>query len=96
MTCGFARSGNFVAAGGLDNLCTVYHSDITKSEKPIAELQGHDGYISSCKFVADNQILTSSGDSHCFLWDIETGKRVTDFTLHSSDCMRFVIFINFT
>ena len=28
------------------------------------------------RFLDDNQILTSSGDMSCVLWDIETGQQV--------------------
>ena len=89
MTCGFAPSGNFVACGGLDNICTIYAAT-ADSTNPTAELQGHDGYISCCRFIDDRQVLTTSGDSECFLWDIETKKNTTTFKGHSSDAMRFV------
>lgn len=91
MTCGFAPSGNLIACGGLDNTCTVY-SLTTEKQTPLKELQGHDGYISRCKFLDDRQIITTSGDSDCFLWDIEAGKKLHEYTAHSGDVMGFVIF----
>ena len=30
-------------------------------------------YLSCCRFLNDNQIVTSSGDMTCALWDVETG-----------------------
>ncbi len=47
------------------------------------ELAGHSGYLSCCRFVNDRQIITSSGDMTCALWDIERGQRVSDFTGHT-------------
>lgn len=89
MTCAFAQSGNFVACGGLDNTCSVY-SLSSAEQSPTKELQGHDGYISCCKFIDDRRILTTSGDGNTILWDIETGKQLNEFTHHSGDVMRFV------
>ena len=30
-------------------------------------------YLSCCRFLDDQQIVTSSGDMTCALWDVETG-----------------------
>ncbi|XP_033242322.1 guanine nucleotide-binding protein subunit beta-1-like [Drosophila miranda] len=51
------------------------------------ELPGHGGYLSCCRFLDDNQIVTSSGDMSCGLWDIETGLQVTSFLGHTGDVM---------
>lgn len=51
------------------------------------ELPGHTGYLSCCRFLDDNQIVTSSGDMSCALWDIETGQQVTSFLGHTGDVM---------
>lgn len=51
------------------------------------ELAGHTGYLSCCRFLDDNQIVTSSGDTTCALWDIETGQQTTTFTGHTGDVM---------
>lgn len=95
MTCAFAPSGNFVACGGLDNICSIYSlknrdsgvQGTNTNIKVTKELAGHTGYLSCCRFLSDRQILTSSGDMTCFLWDIETGVRVTEFKDHSGDVM---------
>jgi len=89
MSCAYAPSGNFVACGGLDNICSVYslrqggEGDTRWSR----ELPGHTGYLSCCRFLDDSQILTSSGDMKCILWDIERGQQVTTFDGHTSDVM---------
>ena len=51
------------------------------------ELAGHTGYLSCCRFLNDRQILTSSGDMSCALWDIERGQRIMEFTGHAGVCL---------
>jgi guanine nucleotide-binding protein G(I)/G(S)/G(T) subunit beta-1 len=76
----------FVAAGGLDNIASVY--DLRNPVVPAYELVGHDGYLSSCKFVNKNSVITSSGDSTCILWDAERATKKHTFSDHSADVMR--------
>ena len=77
MTCAFAPSGAKVACGGLDNICSIY--SLSSREQPIKvarELAAHTGYLSCCRFLQDGQIVTSSGDMTCALWDVESGAMV--------------------
>ncbi|KAL7978640.1 hypothetical protein Chor_010683 [Crotalus horridus] len=88
MTCAYAPSGNYVACGGLDNICSIYNLKTREGNVRVSrELAGHTGYLSCCRFVDDNQIVTSSGDTTCALWDIETGQQTTTFTGHTGDVM---------
>uniref|UniRef100_A0A8C3AZU3 Guanine nucleotide binding protein (G protein), beta polypeptide 4b n=1 Tax=Cyclopterus lumpus TaxID=8103 RepID=A0A8C3AZU3_CYCLU len=88
MTCAYAPSGNYVACGGLDNICSIYSLKTREGNVRVTrELPGHTGYLSCCRFLDDNQILTSSGDTTCALWDIETGQQATTFTGHTGDVM---------
>lgn len=125
MTCAYAPSGNFVACGGLDNICTVFQLSVQdqncgKTYRELAhhtglssfllflQLSSHDlaqlikrpasffffsytpttpGYISCCRFLNDKEILTSSGDMTCALWDIERGKPSLIFNGHNGDVM---------
>eukprot|EP01156_Anaeramoeba_ignava_P014174 Anaeramoba_ignava/a608412_333.p1 GENE.a608412_333~~a608412_333.p1 ORF type:complete len:345 (-),score=102.55 a608412_333:1074-2108(-) len=88
MTCGYAPSGNFVASGGLDNICSIYNIRTDDIQlKPMCELSAHTGYVSCCRFLSDKQIITSSGDMSCILWDIETSSKVTEFADHNGDVM---------
>ncbi|XP_064383835.1 guanine nucleotide-binding protein G(I)/G(S)/G(T) subunit beta-1-like [Halichondria panicea] len=88
MTCAYAPSGSFVACGGLDNICSIYSLKTREGNVRVSkELQGHTGYLSSCRFLDDSRILTSSGDMTCALWDIESGQQVTSFTGHTGDVM---------
>jgi len=88
MTCAYAPSGTYVACGGLDNICSVYN--LRSRDVPIRvsrELNAHTGYLSCCRFLGDKQIVTSSGDMSCILWDIEAGSKVTEFSEHNGDVM---------
>jgi guanine nucleotide-binding protein G(I)/G(S)/G(T) subunit beta-1 len=92
MTCAYSPSGNFVACGGLDNICSIYnlHSRDGTNIRGARELSAHSGYLSCCRFINDRQIVTSSGDMTCMLWDIETGSRNVEFSDHTGDVMRWV------
>jgi len=88
MTCAYSPSGNYVACGGLDNICSIYN--LRTKDFPIRvcrELNAHTGYLSCCRFINDRQILTSSGDTTCILWDIEGNSKVVEFTGHNGDVM---------
>lgn len=88
MTCAYAPSGNFVACGGLDNICSIYNLNTKEGNAKVArELSAHTGYLSCCRFLSDRQIVTSSGDMTCMLWDIETGTKTMEFNDHSGDVM---------
>lgn len=88
MTCSFEQTtGNMVACGGLDNLCSIYKTNEAQVSRSYRELAGHDGYISSCRFINETSIITSSGDSTCMLWDIELGQCKQTFADHESDVM---------
>lgn len=101
MTCAYSPSGQFVACGGLDNICSVYSlrnsgmgggsggmAPVGQVSKPSRELSGHSGYLSCCRFISDRQIVTSSGDMTCMLWDVEAGVRTMEFNDHTGDVMR--------
>jgi len=88
MTCAFSPSGQRVACGGLDNICSIYN--LTSKEQPIKvarELAAHTGYLSCCRFIGDEQILTSSGDMTCMLWNVESGSTVQTYADHNGDVM---------
>lgn len=91
MTCAYAPSSNFVACGGLDNICSIYNLRSREGSVKVArELSAHTGYLSCCRFLNDRQILTSSGDMTCMLWDVDAGIRVLEFNDHTGDVMRCV------
>ena len=97
MACAFSPSGNAVACGGLDSVCSVYTlNSLYEQGMPDPKiLNGHKGYISCCKFVPNNdaQIITSSGDHTCALWELESSQKISVFggdasSGHSGDVLR--------
>jgi len=92
MTCAFEQTkGNFVACGGLDNLCSIYQLNQPQVMRSYRELAAHDGYLSCCRFINESQIITSSGDSTCMLWDVELGQSKLTFSDHEGDVMSVAI-----
>jgi guanine nucleotide-binding protein G(I)/G(S)/G(T) subunit beta-1 len=87
MTCGYSPSGEFVASGGLDNTCSVWNVRGQNPTKVSRELQGHDGFLSCCRFIDNRQIITSSGDHTCALWDVEGATQSTVYRMHTADVM---------
>lgn len=85
MSVGLEPQGRLVACGGLDNLCTIYNL-ASKNSEP-TEMASHDGFLSCCRFVSNEQIITSSGDSTCILWDISNQKPLVRFEEHERDVM---------
>jgi len=90
MTCAFSPTGQRVACGGLDNICSIYN--LTSKDQPIKvsrELAAHTGYLSCCRFIGSQgeQILTSSGDMTCMLWDVESGTNISQYVDHNGDVM---------
>eukprot|EP01103_Thecamoeba_quadrilineata_P019593 TRINITY_DN8002_c0_g1_i1.p1 TRINITY_DN8002_c0_g1~~TRINITY_DN8002_c0_g1_i1.p1 ORF type:complete len:342 (+),score=63.24 TRINITY_DN8002_c0_g1_i1:45-1070(+) len=92
MCCGYSPSGDFVASGGLDNICSVWNlKNTTNNSKPLRELSSHTGFLSGCRFIDNNRVITSSGDHTCILWDLETNTNVTTFRSHDADVMNLSI-----
>lgn len=95
MTCAYSPDGNFVACGGLDNLCSVYKLSSRaegQQQRTYCELAQHEGYLSCCRFINEGEIITSSGDSTCILWDIEQKQPKNTFNDHTGDVMSVSIF----
>jgi guanine nucleotide-binding protein G(I)/G(S)/G(T) subunit beta-1 len=92
MTCAYEPSkGKMVACGGLDNMCSIYALGDPSMTRATRELAAHDGYLSCCRFIDESQILTSSGDSTCILWDIERADAKVHFNDHGGDVMSLAI-----
>ncbi len=88
MTCSYEQTkGSIVACGGLDNLCSIYQLEQAPVMRATKELAAHDGYLSCCRFIDEQNILTSSGDSTCILWDVERAEARMTFKDHAGDVM---------
>lgn len=96
MTCAYSPSGGLVACGGLDNLCSVYKLPQGQKDgaqqKTLCELAQHEGYLSCCRFIRDDEIVTSSGDSTCILWDVENKTPKAIFNDHTGDVMSVSVY----
>lgn len=93
MTCAYEQTTDqLIACGGLDNLCSIYRlkdgAQVNRAEK---ELAAHDGYLSCCRFLGKDKLLTSSGDSTCILWDVEKGDAISTYTDHAGDAMSVAV-----
>lgn len=88
MTCAYEPTkGKMVACGGLDNMCSIYALGDPSMTRATKELAAHDGYLSCCRFINEQQILTSSGDSTCILWDVDRAEQQMTFNDHGGDVM---------
>jgi len=100
MTCAYSPSGQLVACGGLDNLCSVYKLPGSAAagkadggkQLTYGELAQHEGYLSCCRFIHDDEIITSSGDATCILWDVDGKQPKAIFNDHQGDVMSISIF----
>ncbi|CAN6685954.1 unnamed protein product [Malus baccata var. baccata] len=85
MTCAFSPTGQSVACGGLDSVCSIFNLNSLCDKDgnlPVSRtLSGHKGYVSSCQYVPDEDthLISGSGDQTCVLWDITTGLRTSVF-----------------
>ncbi|GFY42341.1 guanine nucleotide-binding protein subunit beta-2 [Trichonephila inaurata madagascariensis] len=88
MTASYSPSGNFVACGGMDNMCTVYDvnsRDSTGVPKIRREMMGFEGFLSCCRFLDDNKLITGSADMKIMLWDLEKGVKEVECNGHAGD-----------
>ncbi|XP_010526923.1 PREDICTED: guanine nucleotide-binding protein subunit beta-like isoform X2 [Tarenaya hassleriana] len=98
MACAFSPTGQSVACGGLDSVCSIFNLNSTTDKDgniPVSRmLSGHKGYVSCCQYIPneDTHLITSSGDQTCVLWDITTGLKTSVFggefqSGHSADVL---------
>uniref|UniRef100_A0A8D2M7S3 Guanine nucleotide-binding protein G(I)/G(S)/G(T) subunit beta-1 n=1 Tax=Zonotrichia albicollis TaxID=44394 RepID=A0A8D2M7S3_ZONAL len=95
MTCAYAPSGNYVACGGLDNICSIYNLKTREGNVRVSrELAGHTGYLSCCRFLDDNQIFfpngnafaTGSDDATCRLFDLRADQELMVYSHDNIIC----------
>jgi len=84
-----------VASGGLDNAATIFKlppkGGPAVISKPLTVLNQHEGYLSCCRFIGDDTLVTSSGDSTLLMWDIASGHAKRRFDGHHADVMSLSI-----
>lgn len=104
LCCAFSPLGRYVALAGLDNRCTIYK--VTDPYTSMydgpggVELQlrlgqrtprAHAAYVSACEFLADEKVLTASGDMTIALWDMEKDVRLAEYLGHMGDVLLLLI-----
>jgi guanine nucleotide-binding protein G(I)/G(S)/G(T) subunit beta-1 len=99
MTGAVSGDAQRMCAGGLDNAVSLYNicgvpsgaisNNITG--EVATKLKGHDGYVSDCKFIGQDKMLTASGDATCALWDLTTGTIESRFEQHDADVQGLAI-----
>lgn len=85
---------------GLENQCSIYNlenklGDVERTDDKVARISlpnkivaQHTKYISNCAFCgSDQQLLTSSADSTCALWDLEQKDPIRRFTGHKTEIL---------
>lgn len=91
MSCAFEKKNNqLVASGGLDNVCSIFRlgdHPVGGDNTPMQELEAHLGYISCCRFMDEDKVVTSSGDGNCRVWSVSRGDCLFYFKEHISDVM---------
>ncbi|CAO2613469.1 Guanine nucleotide-binding protein subunit beta-4 [Lemmus lemmus] len=89
MTCAYAPSGNYVACGGLDNICSIYNLKTREGNVRVSrELPGHTACLREHRHWGGVWSFVSVlVFPHSALWDIETGQQTTTFAGHSGDVM---------
>jgi len=97
MTCAFEQEKcRLLVAGGLDNVCSIFklpeQFDRTGmasaySIRVESELLQHKKYVSSCKFIDEEHLITGSGDHTCIYWDVTTSQPLQILHGHTSDVM---------
>jgi len=95
MGCAYSPSRTLIAAGGLDTNVNLFKLpaidqltvDSCTNDKPTATLNEHSGFISCCKFLSDEELVSASGDSTCILWDTTTKTPKTVYRDHQGEVM---------
>jgi len=100
LACSYAPSTTLVACSGLDNQCSIYKVDerisgeghVARITMPKKTLALHSKYITNCIFFgSDQQLLTSSADTTCALWDVEQKDPVQQFKGHRMEVLGLAI-----
>lgn len=93
LSAAISPSGRLAASAGLNNNCTIYKVPTTEiiNQQIVAIFKGHTGYISDVDFIDEPQVVTSSGDMTCALWDINKSKRIREYSSHLGDVLSLSI-----
>ncbi len=65
-----ASSAQHVAAATADRKVSLYRADLD-SDRPLAEMEGHEGKITQMAFLGENLLLSGDSKGEVFLWDVK-------------------------
>ena len=74
MDLAFDPSGDMIAVGGLDNLCTIYQLSNNsehgagQNEKPDLVLKDCEGYLGAIEWISEDEVIAGSGDRTVRIW----------------------------
>lgn len=85
----FSQSMNLIVSGGADDVCTVHSVRWDGGESLTAKkatLEDHEGTITSCIFLDDdNKVVSSSNDCTIIVWDVAKCMSTVRLMDHDSD-----------
>lgn len=89
LSCAISPNGKLVASAGLNNNCTIY--SVSREDRVQQKVQtifkGHTCYISAVDFIDNSNVITTSGDMTCALWNIPKAKCVREYADHLGDVL---------
>merc|ERR1712013_504507 len=96
MTCAYAPSGNFVACGGLDNICSIYNLKNRDASAKLWDIRGghciqtftgHESDINSIVFFPNGYAFaTGSDDATCRMFDIRSDQELSVYSHDNIIC----------
>ena len=78
---------DLVVIGSMQNVCAIVDMTTSLPEgNKKRDLQGHDGYVGSVKFIeGGSKVVSAGGDAEVKLWDAEKGQEITTLYGHNAD-----------
>lgn len=76
----YNREGDLLFVASKDSLCTVWRT----SDGQLLGSYKNSGAVTMLDVSADStRLISSNADHKCVLWDVQTGKRITEFSLET-------------
>ena len=69
-------------------MLTVYdinNRDASGAAKLVNEFAGYEGFLSSCRFLSDESVVTGSGDMKIMHWDVPNKTKIQSLDGHNGD-----------
>ena len=78
---------DLVVVGSMQNTCVIVDMSMQLPEgEKKRDLEGHDGYVGSVKWIdGGSKVISAGGDAEVKLWDAEKGREIATFYGHDVD-----------